>query len=182
MLLPLEILSDIILWAGGIKILRSISLVISKFNHNIIAEYDIVTQPINHEEVEKYLKDQSRIIRKFIYGKDTIKILKYYYKPDLAYTKICSIITFDKTIEYDLTAYQCQKFISNNANYDLRTTYNILMDRFNNLPERKHLAYKICRDTFNYYCNILKDEILWLYVFSKNSLLFPLEMTKSFLA
>lgn len=48
-----------------------------------------------------------------------------------------------------------------NYNYDLKMINNIISSRTSSID----LANKVCLDTFNYYCKILLEDILQIYIY-----------------
>lgn len=177
MLLP-EIYSNIILQAGGIKLLRSISSSLIKLNYKIIEEYDMIRKPITPEEIEQYLVEKPEYICTFRLNKlcemkyNTIKTKLYEHKP----TNKCNY-RIKRIVEVEPRYYRnhqsCEKkdqcnsdieLITNNKlyNYDLATTFTIINRRSKN----NYLAYKVCFDSFNDYVGKCKDnEILLIYLY-----------------
>lgn len=166
--LPLEIISDILLKSNCIILLKSISKNLNNLYSGIIEEYRIITQAITPKDIEEYLKLNPKAIFKFDYKNNMIEIKSFRYDPHNNNYLLQSSYHFNKIINFwlNLTHLQYEsdvKLITNNelCNYDLWTIYNVLLNRTNS----KYLAKKVCIDTFNYYCKLLTNEILWLYLF-----------------
>lgn len=172
--LPEELISNIILRSGGVPLLKQISSQLTKLNSGLITEYNMITSPITKDEIDRYLLSKPKSVTIFHYKKN--KILSVLYKTFRnneykCYSTIeCNqgmintsegsrtyeyFRQFDQSVKEFVTEYK-------ENNYDIFTTFNII----NNRTKNKTLAEKVCLDTFNYYYQTLKDEMLWGYLFT----------------
>lgn len=174
-ILPNELVSNIILRAGGVPLLKQISLELVKFNNGVITEYNLVTSPIRQDEIEHYILSKPKSITIFHYDKD--KIISILYEPNRndkyqCYRSIECVGNNISTSEGSRThQYHCimenhaiKEFVTEyeDINYDVLTIFNIV----NNRTANSSLAKQVCLDTFKYYYRTLKSEMLWTYLYS----------------
>lgn len=168
--LPFEITGNIIFRAGGISLIKLVSKSLTKLYSKVIEEHNFITQPISSAEIKQYLDEEIKVIYTFHYAED--KMIACSYKP------YCDsfIDLINKNISFSMAGAQTYIHLPSRlesffiikrlvtgyelANYDLLTIFNIITNRSN-----KYVAKKVCIDTFNYYCNILKNEALFIYLY-----------------
>lgn len=169
--LPIEIIGNIILQAGGIPLLKRISVNFSELNYKIIEQYNEITRPINQLEIENYITiSNPKIIYTFSYYNHSIIVVGY--ERITSNYELCSSCCYDGYFSFS-SGYKIFNSVSGLCpyikefvtdydfnNYDLLTTFNIIKDRTNN----EQIAKQVCVDTLNFYCQNLKKEILWFYL------------------
>lgn len=173
--LPIEIINNIILRAGGVQLIILISKKLTESCKNIIIEHNLIIKSIDITEINDYLSSKPKIIYAFHYHKDRMFACGHGANRNYEcyeITDFCNQISYisgSRTYEHHeklCTIANCtvKQFIIDYqvANYDLLTIFNIMIERTGN----KQLAKKVCIDTLNYHCKILKNERLWIYLYS----------------
>lgn len=169
-----EILCDILLRSGGVLLLRSISTHLNKAYCKMIGEYNLAIKPISVEEIEHYLDKKPNIIYRFDYrhslysnlnvtSYNNCNTINYSYKPFSSLSVGSNVIYYGPAgMTHDRFETDVELITQNRAgNYDLFTMYNILTERM----QDEKLVNKICLDTFLYYCDLLTDQTLYVYLY-----------------
>lgn len=161
-MLPIEITGDIIFKRGGIQLIQQISHQLTQLYHHIIEEYIMITSPIIQEEFEQYLKVNKDFILDFSYNRNNQNRFKgkiysfikdeHYYEWIIGFKNRIYCLQGDRSI---VSNYEI-------GNFDLLTIFNIIKNRTTN----KSLIRKVCFNTAKFYCRVLKNECLWLYLYN----------------
>lgn len=160
MLLHPELISEILLRAGGIRLLRSISAKLNESNDKIIKEYSIITSPITQEEILQYISTGPHQIHIFF---DNYRKAKVFYGVMRPINLFYKVILYDKndiTVEY-MPNRGGRSVFTQFCYYDIMTSLNIIKGRTTN----KELVIRATEDLINNYCEKLQNESLWIYLY-----------------